>query len=109
MADDDTTRILAAIERLEAGQILLRTELTASMDQLRTLLRTELMARMDRLQDSITSIRDDIAVNYGSSEAARKANDNTREEVRTLHDLVGNMMRQIQRLQSDVRTLKGEA
>jgi len=39
MSDDPTARILAAIERLDAGQ---------------NKLRGDLMARMDRLQDVIT-------------------------------------------------------
>ncbi|MEO9191281.1 MAG: hypothetical protein ABI224_14985 [Acetobacteraceae bacterium] len=39
MSDDPTARILAAIERLDAGQ---------------NKLRGDLMARMDRLQDALT-------------------------------------------------------
>lgn len=66
------------------------------------------MARMDRVQNSVTAIRDDIAVNYGTVDHVRKANDNTREELRQLTALVSGMMRQIVRLQTDVRGLKGE-
>lgn len=71
-------------------------------------LRTDLMARMDRQQDVMTAIRDDIAVNFGTVEDAKRANDNTRAELRSLGDVVSAMQRQIHRLQSDVRTLKGD-
>jgi chromosome segregation ATPase len=84
MSDDD--RILAAIADL----------------------RIDLMARLDRLQNAITAIRDDISVNFGTAEAARRANDNTRDELRALTEQVSGMLRQIQRLQTDVRHLKGE-
>jgi hypothetical protein len=66
------------------------------------------MARMDRLQDSLSAIRDDIATNYGSADHVRRAHDNTREELRALADTQATMMRQIQRLQTDMRILKGE-
>ena len=68
------------------------------------------VARLDRMQDGITDIRDDIAVNFGTAAAARRApNDNTRDEVRARHDLITTMQRQIQRLQTQVRELRGEA
>jgi len=48
MSDDPIARILAAIERLDAGQDRLRGDL---------------MARMDRLQDALTLQHDDVTVN----------------------------------------------
>lgn len=87
--------------RLQAEFGLLRSDVT--------LIRSDVMARMDRLQDSVTLIRDDIAVNYGSTSAVKLANDNTREELRALGDVVTAMHRQIQRLQTDVRELRGES
>jgi hypothetical protein len=66
--------------------------------------RVDLMARMDRLQDEISGIRDDFATNFGATDTVRR----TREETRSLFDLVMKMERQIQRLQSEVRTLRGE-
>jgi len=91
-----------------------RAELTAQGEKLMAqgekmiALRTDLMARMDRLQDSITAIRDDIGVNMGAADRAVEANDHTRAEVRSLGEVVTAMGRQIQRLQADVRALKGE-
>jgi hypothetical protein len=38
----------------------------------------------------------------------RRANDSTRDELPALGDAVNGMLRQIQRLQTDVRGLKGE-
>ena len=81
MSDDQTGRILAIVERLEAGQADLvagqasmGTDLThlrmdimarlesgqASMGADLTHLRAEMMARLDRLADNLTAIRDDI-------------------------------------------------
>jgi len=66
---DDTSHILAALERLEAGQAATRTDLTmlrGDLTDLRSdvaILRTEvttLMARMDRIQESINAIRDGL-------------------------------------------------
>ena len=71
-------------------------------------LRADVMERIDRLQHVVTLIRDDVAVNFGASSAVKLANDNTREELRALGDVVSAMHRQIQRLQTDVRELRGE-
>jgi hypothetical protein len=74
-----------------------------------TSLRVDLMARMDRLEDINTKIRDDIAVNFGTVDAVRRANDNTREELRALSEVVSLMHRQINRLQIEVAQLKSSA
>lgn len=137
MSDDPMATVLAALSRLEAGQAKLATrdDLTKLADDVAKLagdvakltgdviklagdvtkltgdmikLRTDLMARMDRLQDAITAIRDDIAVNLGTADQVRRANDNTRDELRALSEVVTTMLRQIQRLQTDVRELKGD-
>jgi uncharacterized membrane protein YccC len=78
------------------------------VDKFQERMRTDLMARMDRLQDSLTAIRDDIAINYGAADQVRRAHDNTREQLRALADTQATMLRQIQRLQTDMRILKGE-
>ncbi len=98
----------------------MRGEVRDQLDRLRSEfgeLRVEVMSRMDRLQDAVTSIRDDIAVNsrnsrcefVGTADYVRRANDNTRDELRALSEVQTAMLKQIQRLQSDVRTLKGDA
>jgi hypothetical protein len=74
-----------------------------------TSLRVDLMACMDRLEDINTKIRDDIAVNFGTVDAVRRANDNTRQELRALSEVVSLMHRQINRLQIEVAQLKGSA
>lgn len=90
MSDDP---VLAAIAQLRAEQGQLRGDL---------------MARLDRLQNAVTAIRDDIAVNFGATTEVRRANEHTRDEVRALGDVVNAMQRQIQRLQSELRELRGE-
>lgn len=93
VSDDQTARILATLERLEAGQAQLRADL---------------MARMDRLQNTVTAIRDDIAVNMDRADQAHRSADNVREELRSLNDAAVGVTRQVQRPQSDVRELRGE-
>ena len=94
MSDDPIARILAAIERLEAGQDRLRGDL---------------MARMDRLQDALTLQHDDVIVSMGAAERAERIARSALEETRALGEIVTVQTRQIQRLQSDIRQLKGGA
>jgi hypothetical protein len=89
---------LHAVGRLEAGQ---------------TQLRVDLMARMDQLQDSITSIRDDIAVNMGGVEAVRNVNDNMRDDLKHMRDdlkhmreALSVMYRRMLALETNVRGLQ---
>ena len=98
--DDPLPAILAALERLEAR--------LTNLESGQTQLRVDLMGRMDRLQDSLTSIRDDIGVNMGRADRAHVAADNTRTELRALGEIVTTMGRQIQRLQTAVRELRGD-
>ena len=90
----------AKLADLSAGQASMGADLTR--------LRVDMMAGMDRLQDSLTAIRDDISTNYGTAEAAQRANDNTRTELRALGEVVSSLVRQIRRLDSEVRILKGD-
>ena len=80
-----------------------RRQLEAGQNQLRT----DLMARMDRLGDDISRIRDDIGVNMGRAERAVEAADHTREELRSLGSEVAAMWRKVNRLESDIRDLRG--
>ncbi|WP_146101534.1 hypothetical protein [Rhodopila globiformis] len=94
--------------RLEAGQTSLEDR-QIRLETGQTSLRVDLMARMDRREDMNTKIRDDIAVNFGTADAVRRANDNTREELRALSEVVSLMHRQISRLQTEVEQMKGSA
>jgi methyl-accepting chemotaxis protein len=107
MSDAPMAAVLAVLDRLEKGQAATRDDMKNTRDDMKKL-RSDLMSRMDRLQDGLTAIRDDIAVNFGTVEHVRRANDSTRDELRALGDVVNGMLRQIQRLQTDVRGLKGE-
>jgi len=103
--------LTARLEALEAGQASGAARLdalTARPDALRG----DLMARMDRLQDALMEQRKADVVNYGApQQAARiaaRTRDETREDVRSLTVQVDAMYRIIQRLQSEVRELRGE-
>ena len=71
--------------------------------------RADVMERIDRLQQvALTAQRDDDVVNFGAAERPEKIALGVREEVRAMGDQVNAMVRQIQRLQTEVRQLRGE-
>ena len=100
MSDDPTARILAAIDKVSVDLTQLRGDLTQ--------LRVDLMARMDRLQDQLALQQDADIVNHGAAERAERIAMGASAEVRAMGEQVSGMVRQIQRLQTDVRQLKGE-
>jgi chromosome segregation ATPase len=106
MSDDLLATILATLNRLESVQLIMSTEMARRDDLIN--LRVDTMRRLDRLQNSVTAIRDDIAVNYASVDHARVVNDNTRDELRALNDTVSRMSKQVQRLQSNIQDLQSE-
>jgi len=82
-------------------------KLTALVDAVASL-RADLMTRLDRHAEMLNAIRDDVAVNFGTADAVKRANENTREEVRALGDIVSGMHRQIHRLQTQMREVRGD-
>ncbi len=70
-------------------------------------LRADLMARLDRLQDALTAQRDADLVNYGAVERVERIARAASEETRALAEQVGAMVRQIRRLETDMREVKG--
>jgi exonuclease VII small subunit len=129
MSDDSTTRILSILAKLESGQAKLEagqaklesglaglTRVQAELGRAQAGLaerldrtRIELMARMDRLQDALTLQQDETIVNLGAAERAERIATAAQDVVRSLSEQVTVMVRQIHRLQADVRELKGEA
>jgi len=111
--------LTARVERLEVGQAAIHHEMVtrddlalmrrdlATREDL-TALRVAVIERIDRLQDQITAIRDDISVNIGAADTVRRANDNTRADLRTLNEQVNIMWRQIKTLEARVRDITGD-
>ena len=121
MSEDQVAHVLAALDRLEAGQTQLgahldrleagQTQLGAHLDRLeagQVQLRVDIMARIDRVQDTLTAVRDDITVVMGRADQAHRVADNVRDELRALNEVVTGVIRQVRNLQSDVRELRGE-
>jgi hypothetical protein len=65
-------------------------------------LRVDVMQRLDGHSNQLTAIRDDIGVNMAATDQAVRVNDNTRDEMRNLGDIVTAMRRQIRRLNAAV-------
>jgi hypothetical protein len=94
MSDDP---ILTALARLEAGQAKLRTDFLDELGK----------TRRD-IMDKIESLRDDIGVNMGAVDMARKANDNTRDDVVQMRETLSTMYRRMLKIEADIRELKGD-
>ena len=109
---DGMDAIRADISGLHTDLDGLRTEFRADLDALRTSqtsLRVDLMERMDRLDNQVTGIRDDIIVNMGRVDHVDEALINTRGDVQHLFREMSVMWRQVKRLQSEVREIRGES
>jgi gamma-glutamylcyclotransferase (GGCT)/AIG2-like uncharacterized protein YtfP len=113
MNEDLTNRILAALDKLEAGQGSIRDDLIrleVGQGSIRGELiktRADIMDRIDRLQNTVTAIQDDIAVNIGAVDAARLANENTRDDLPALREQVSVMWRQLKAVQARVDEIDG--
>jgi DNA-binding XRE family transcriptional regulator len=62
----------------------------------------------EQILQSLAAIRDDVAVSTDNADLAKMMANHTRSEIRTLSEIVTTMRKQIQKLQDDVRQLKGE-
>ena len=119
MSDD---ALYAAVKQIGAAVESLQQSLREDMSRLReevrqeitevrqeiTEVRTGVMERLDRLQNSLTHIREDIGVTQATAETARDRDEATRKELRSLTEIVTVMHRQIQRLQTQMRELRGD-
>jgi hypothetical protein len=89
--------IVSQTAQIIQNQTLLVEDLVRRISPLVDELRVDLMERANRHEDKLSAIHDDIAVNSAAADRARRANHNTRDEMRDLEEIVSNMMRQIQR------------
>jgi archaellum component FlaC len=118
MADD---AVLTALARLEAGQAGIGDRLGRiehrferfddSLERIETGLKTfrvDAMSRMDRLENRLTEIRDDVGVAMGSAESIRRVHDDTREDPRGMHETLTVLYRKVNRLETEVRGIKGD-
>jgi len=110
----DQSQLSEVLIKLADGQLTLSEELikiredVAKLREDQTSLRVGLMERMDRLQNILNSIRDDVTVSMGRGDHAERIALHTREELRTLSEVVSAMHKQIATLQTQVRELRGD-
>ena len=52
-------------------------------------------------------MRDDVAVNFGASDAVRRVHDNTREELRGLGETMSLLFRKLNRVEQEIREIEG--
>jgi len=142
MSGNSDALILAALERLEAGQTQLRAELATRMERLQDAVaavetriaametrmdaqdetlgrfradlvdelgrtRNVFMARMDRLQDALVSQHEADVVNFGAAERAERIAKGAVDEGRILGEQFNALVRQVRRLEEEVRILRG--
>ncbi len=70
--------------------------------------RVDLMERLDRQQNSLTDIRNDIRVNAATANSVKQLSDNTRDDLRSLHEVVTHLRLKIDRLEGRVRDITGD-
>jgi hypothetical protein len=102
---DDLTAMRADQAAMRADQAAMRADFVTRTDMLS--MRADLMGRMDRLQDAVTAQQSDIVVNFGASDAVRRATENTREEVRGHHELLMILVRRVRVPESRLNDLAG--
>lgn len=93
------------LDRLEAGQKA-ATERLDRLEASQNKLRADVMERIDRVQNAVTQLRDDHVVNFGASDAVKRANENTREELRSLSEVVFTLVRQLRAISTRVEQLE---
>jgi hypothetical protein len=106
MSDDDTRRILVALDRLETKQDRLEAKqdiMSAAQDKMRA----DIMARIDRVQHKVDQTHDDMIVNFGNTDRVERVARSAVDDNRTASEVMRVMQRQIMRLQTDVEQLKG--
>ena len=69
--------------------------------------RSALMARMDRLQEALVTQREADVVNYGAAERAERIAKGASDEGRILGEQLNALVRQVRRLEEEVRNLRG--
>ena len=69
--------------------------------------RSALMARMDRLQEAPVSQHEADVVNFGAAERAERITKGAVDEGRILGEQFNALVRQVRRLEEEVRTLRG--
>ena len=84
--------ILAMLATLERGQVSLRADI---------------IGKLEKIENELTAIRDDIGVNMGRADAVERSNENIRADVRSMQEQMTVHWRQIKRLETNVRELKG--
>jgi hypothetical protein len=99
MADDDTQRILAAVDRLDSKVDRLETK--------QDTMRGDIMDRIDRLQHTVDETRDEVAVNFGNTHRVERAARAAIDDGRITMDILRAMQRQIARLQTDMAQMRG--
>jgi len=105
MLRDDLTPVRDDLTAMRGDQAAMRADFVTRTDMLS--MRADLMGRMDRLQDAVTAQQSDIVVNFGASDAVRRATENTREEVRGHHELLMILVRRVRVPESRLNDLAG--
>lgn len=93
------------IAALQNGQTALQNGQTA-LQTGQTALRVDVMARMDRLQNSLTSIQEDIQVNFAHAEKAIDTFHAVAFVVRSQGKEIAAMQRQMQQMKMDLEELR---
>ena len=109
--NDKVDGILAALARLGSQITTLAEQLGTRLERSEAVqgqTRVALMEHTGWLQGTMTEMRNDVAVNIGATDQVRRACDGTREELSTVNETIGLLVKRIRLLEADVRRLKGD-
>ena len=125
MSDGQMQTVLAALGRLEAGQMTMGARMDtmrADIDTMRADMaavranmvthddlngvRAAIMERIDRLQHAIEIVKEDVVVSYGSNDRIERLAKSALDDSRALGEVVRAMQRQIMRLRTDLDQLR---
>jgi hypothetical protein len=112
MSDERMDLVIETISQIRAEMVTgdklveLFNEERVTLETTVTKLRADLMERMDRLQDGFTQLQSEIAVNWGNTERVERKADSAHGELKSVMEMVSEIIRMMRRLESRVGALE---
>ena len=83
-------------------------EMLASLERGQSSLRADIVGKLETIENELTGIRADMAINMGRVDAVQEDHKAIRASVAQMREELSAHWRQIKRLETDVRELKGQ-
>lgn len=83
-------------------------EMLATLERGQSNLRADIVGKLETIENELTGIRADMAINMGRVDAVQEDHKAIRASVAQMREELSAHWRQIKRLETDVRELKGQ-